>query len=105
MEKIEFIKPKKFFRVEIVKTSKLHGSTTDKFSCWDIIHKDFETFEEITKFVKETYNKCKTSKMYIDTKDGKQLQCGWIKHYIIEEYNNELYKYQKYDCQDWISVI
>ncbi len=86
--------------LEIIETGKSYNPK-DTYSIFNRETKNFKDLKEAKEYLKDRYRKAKRSKMYVDTKEGKALHCGYIFGFRNEDISHV--PVQKWLQQDWVS--
>ena len=90
----------KYYELHISETSKPIGSK-DNYSMFNKETKYFDSIKDIQAYLKETYGGHKKEKMYIDDKNGKPKQSGWIYCYRNKDWSHNSESWLQ---QDWIEI-
>jgi len=68
----------------ITETIKGYGAK-DKWMKMHTFEEKFESIKKAKEWLKERYEKCKKSKIYIDSKNADDFHCGYIYHFHNED--------------------
>lgn len=88
--------------VQLVITETCKGySPKDTYRVAEQGHKNFADIVQANMYLKEQYGNCKKQKMFIDTKDGKTLVCGYI--FSFKNADTSHFPVEKWLQRDWVS--
>lgn len=90
--------------INISKTAKGY-SKDDQYSIYAEETKLFEDMDKAKVWIKETYGKSKRQKAYVDTKDKKSIQTGYVISFKSEQYNRDTGKLDHFIESHWISFF
>lgn len=93
------------YQVRITKTAKRAGNNTD-WSAYDVEKKEFKTLKDVEHYLfnDNYYNKKTRILMYVDDKNGKAKQDGYIYRFNTKEHSRETGNWETYNEQHWVSI-
>ena len=89
------------YEVEIVRTSKPMGRTSQNYSTFDNEVLKFKNKQEVNQYLTNNYGNCKRVRMFVDNKNGQAKQVGLIYCFINQDISHNSPKWYQ---QDWVSI-